>query len=70
MRAAYKYLAYAIDVLILLQAAAMAWGVFGLTYWINEGEGHSIDKSAIDSGKSLFTEESRVRASTASAAPP
>ena len=31
MRSAYKFLAYAIDALILLQAAAMAWAVFGLS---------------------------------------
>jgi hypothetical protein len=57
MRAAYKYLAYAIDALILLQAAAIAWAVFGMDHWIDAGDGHSIDKSAIDSGKSLFPEE-------------
>ncbi len=42
MRSAYKYLAYAIDVLILLQAAAIAWAVFGLDQWIDAGNGHSL----------------------------
>jgi hypothetical protein len=55
MRAAYKYLAYAIDLLILLQAAAIAWAVFGLTAWIEDG--HTLSKSAIDGDKTLFSEE-------------
>lgn len=55
MRAAYRYLAYAIDVLILLQAAAIAWAVFGLSKWIDDG--HTLSKSTMDSGKTLFTEE-------------
>ena len=37
MRSAYKYLAYAVDALILLQAAAIAWAVFGLSKWIEDG---------------------------------
>jgi hypothetical protein len=55
MRAAYKYLAYAIDLLILLQAAAIAWAVFGLTAWIEDG--HTLSKSAIEGDKTLFSEE-------------
>src|SRR3954468_14459121 len=55
MRAAYKYLAYAIDFLILLQAAAIAWAVFGLTAWIEDG--HTLTKSAIEGDKTLFSEE-------------
>ena len=55
MRSAYKYLAYAIDVLILLQAAAIAWAVFGLSKYIDDG--HSINKSSIEGDKTLFSEE-------------
>jgi hypothetical protein len=55
MRSAYKFLAYAIDVLILLQAAAIAWAVFGLSKYIEDG--HSINKSSIDGDKTLFSEE-------------
>ena len=55
MRSAYKYLAYAIDVLILLQAAAIAWAVFGLSKYIDDG--HSINKSGIEGDKTLFSEE-------------
>ncbi len=55
MRAAYKFLAYAIDALILLQAAAMAWAVFGLTAWIEDG--NTLSKSSIEGNKTLFTEE-------------
>jgi hypothetical protein len=55
MRATYKYLAYAIDVLILLQAAAIAWAVFGLSKWIEDG--NSLTKSGMEGDKMLFTEE-------------
>ena len=56
MRSAYKFLAYAIDVLILLQAAAIAWAVFGLSSWIEDG--NSIDKAKLENHDGfLFTEE-------------
>jgi hypothetical protein len=55
MRSAYKYLAYAIDVLILLQAATIAWAVFGMDKYIEDG--HSITKSNLDGNKTLFSEE-------------
>ncbi len=55
MRAAYKYLAYAIDVLILLQAAAIAWAVFGLSKWIEDG--NTINKAKLEGDKMLFSEE-------------
>ena len=55
MRSAYKFLAYAIDVLILLQAAVIAWAVFGLTKYVEDG--HSISKSGLDGNKTLFSEE-------------
>jgi hypothetical protein len=55
MRSAYKYLAYAIDALILLQAAAMAWGVFGLAKWIEDGG--TLNKAKFEGNETLFTEE-------------
>jgi hypothetical protein len=56
MRSAYKYLAYAIDFLILLQAAAMAWAVFGLSSWIEDG--NTITKAKLENHDGfLFTEE-------------
>jgi hypothetical protein len=55
MRSAYKYLAYAIDVLILVQAAAIAWAVFGLSKWIEDG--NSLTKAKMDGDTFAFTEE-------------
>ena len=56
MRSAYKFLAYAIDALILLQAAAMAWAVFGLTPGSRTAT--RIDKAKLESHDGfLFTEE-------------
>ena len=55
MRSAYKYLAFAIDALILLQAAAIAWAVFGLASYVEDG--NSITKAKFEGDKILFTEE-------------
>jgi len=55
MRSAYKYLAFAIDALILLQAAAIAWAVFGLASYVEDG--NSITKAKFEGDKMLFTEE-------------
>jgi hypothetical protein len=54
MRTAYKSLAYAIDALILLQAAAIAWAVFGLSKWIEDG--NTLSKSVMEGEKTPFTE--------------
>lgn len=54
MRSAYKFLAYAIDALILLQAASIAWAVFGLSKWIDDG--HTLTKSAMDGDQAAFPE--------------
>lgn len=54
MRSAYKFLAYAIDVLILLQAAAIAWAVFGLTAWIEDG--NSLSTATVESDETPFPE--------------
>lgn len=57
MRSAYRYLAYAIPVLVFVQAMAIAFAFFGLSKWIDGGA--TLDKSAMESGKSLgFTGES------------
>jgi len=56
MRSAYKYLAYAIDVLILVQAAMIAWAVFGLSKWIDAG--NTMTKAKMESQDGfLFSEE-------------
>ena len=55
MRSAYKYLAYAIDALILLQAAAIAWAVFGLEKWIEDG--NTATKATLDGSGSSFPAE-------------
>lgn len=55
MRSAYKYLAYAVDALILVQAAAIAWAVFGLSKWIEDG--NSLTKAKMDGNSFSFAEE-------------
>jgi hypothetical protein len=55
MRQAYKVLAYAIDVLILVQAAAIAWAVFGLSKWIEDGG--TLTKAKMEGDTFSFTEE-------------
>jgi hypothetical protein len=55
MRSAYKYLAYAIDVLILVQAAAIAWAVFGLGKYVEDG--NALTKTKMDADTFSFTEE-------------
>ena len=55
MRSAYKYLAFAIDALILVQAAAIAWAVFGLGKYIEDG--NSLTKAKMEGNTFSFTEE-------------
>src|SRR6478735_7404581 len=55
MRSAYKYLALAIDALILVQAAAIAWAVFGLGKYIEDG--NSLTKAKMEGDTFSFTEE-------------
>lgn len=55
MRSVYKFLAYAIDVLILVQAAAIAWAIFGFGKWIEDG--NTMSKAKLEGDKMLFTEE-------------
>ena len=54
MRAAYKFLAYAIDALILLQAAMIAWAIFGVSKYIDDG--NTVTKSLQESDTLLFPE--------------
>jgi hypothetical protein len=53
MRSVYKFLAYAIPVLVAVQAAAIAFAFFGLSKWI-DGCG-TMDKAAMESGNTSFT---------------
>jgi len=55
MRSAYKYLAYAVDALIIVQAAAIAWAVFGLGKWIDDG--NSLTKAKMEGNTFSFAEE-------------
>jgi hypothetical protein len=53
MRATYRYLAYAIPVLVAVQAAAIAFAFFGLTAWIDDG--NQMTKAAMESDSTSFT---------------
>ncbi len=55
MRATYRFLAYAIDGLIMVQAAVMAWAIFGFGKYIDDG--NSFSKSQMESSDWNFTEE-------------
>lgn len=53
MKAAYKYLAYAIPVLVAVQAAAIAFAFFGLSKWVEDGG--TLDKAAMEDDTTSFT---------------
>lgn len=53
MRAAYRYLSLAVPVLVALQAAFIAFAIFGLGHWVDEG--NSFTKSVMDSQNVHFT---------------
>ncbi len=55
MRNTYKYLAYVIDVLIMVQAAAIAWAIFGFGKWIDDG--NTFSKAQLEGDSWNFTEE-------------
>lgn len=55
MKSVYKVLAYAVPVLVAVQASLIAFGVFGLGKWIDGGG--TLDKPAMEGGKQLFPEE-------------
>ena len=52
MRATYRVLAYLLALEVVVQAAAIAWAVFGLTAWI-EGGG-VLDKAGMESESVTF----------------
>jgi hypothetical protein len=54
MRSAYRNLAYAIDALIIVQAAAIAWAIFGEGKYIDDG--HNVNKALQDSDTLPFPE--------------
>ena len=47
MRSTYKFLGYAIAVLVVVQAGAIAWAFFGLSNWISN-DGGVIDKAYLE----------------------
>lgn len=53
MKSVYKYLAYAVPVLVAVQAAAIAFAFFGLGKWIEDGG--TLDKAAMESDSTKFT---------------
>ncbi|WP_433803090.1 hypothetical protein [Actinomycetospora sp. CA-084318] len=52
MRAVYRVLAYLLALEVIVQAAAIAWAIFGLTAWI-EGGG-VLDKAGMESESVVF----------------
>ncbi|QBR90935.1 hypothetical protein [Nocardioides euryhalodurans] len=47
MRATYRVLAYAIALLVVVQAGALAWAFFGMTDWISNENG-VVDKALLE----------------------
>ena len=52
MRAAYRVLAYLLALEVVVQAAAIAWAVFGLSTWIEDGG--VLDKAGMESDSTAF----------------
>ena len=52
MRSAYRVLAFLVAGLVVVQAAAIAYAVFGLTKWVEDGA--TLDKAAIESEDTTF----------------
>ena len=52
MRSAYRILAFLVAGLVVVQAAAIAYAVFGLTKWVDDGG--TLDKAAIESEDTTF----------------
>jgi hypothetical protein len=53
MRSAYRVLAYLLAVEVVIQAATIAYAVFGLTKWIDGGG--VLDKAAMEDASTTFT---------------
>lgn len=54
MRTAYRVLASLVALLVVVQAAAIAYAVSGLTAWV--ADGGTLDAAAMESGEELFPE--------------
>ena len=52
MRATYRVLAYLLALEVVVQAAAIAWAVFGLSTWIENGG--VLDKAGMESDGTAF----------------
>ena len=52
MRATYRVLAYLLALEVVVQAAAIAWAVFGLSTWIEDGG--VLDKAGMESDTTAF----------------
>jgi hypothetical protein len=55
MRTVYRVMAWLMAVEVLVQAAAIAWAVFGLGKWVQDGG--VLDKSVMESQVSAFPQE-------------
>jgi hypothetical protein len=53
MKSAYRYLAFAVPVLVAVQAAAIAFAFFGLSKWIEDGG--TLDKASMEDENTTFT---------------
>ena len=53
MRIAYRVVAYLVALEVVIQAAAIAFAVFGLAKWIQDGG--VMDKATVESGSAQFT---------------
>jgi hypothetical protein len=52
MRTAYKVLAYLIALEVMIQAAAISYGVFGITKWVEDGA--TLDKAVLEDESTSF----------------
>lgn len=53
MKSAYRYLAYILAIEVVIQAAAIAFAIFGLGKWIDDG--NTLDKAAMEDESTSFT---------------
>jgi len=53
MRSAYRVLAYIIAIEVVVQAAAIAYALAGLSKWVSDGG--TLDKAAMESEDTTFT---------------
>ena len=53
MKSAYRYLAYLLAIEVVVQAAAIAFAIFGLGKWIDDGG--TLDKAAMEDESTNFT---------------